>query len=231
MSQKSSSKSSDKSNGIVDVCKTCPSGYVCKTCLSSKLSQTTSGARVHDTYINILPRSLPPKPQSLPPKLGTDIAYHAGELVNAFAGDQARSCDSCGSTDSCDCFDSTDSCDSFDSANRCDSPLENVEDLEIFDDSPNLQEDEQEPDIDGQDQEVEQEPHHDGQDQQEHNRETELHDDIDGQEPTDYDCNNTEYEQENHDYNTDQEHQTADEISQSWNCDTDTSYYEQDNSY
>ena len=195
-----------------------------------KLSQTTSRAyvecppinllpqasvaSVHDTHfaINILPHSLPPK-------------HHAGELVNVFAGEQARSCYSCGRTDRCGCGGNEDSFDS----NNSDIPLENVEDLEIFDDSPNLQEDEQVPDIDGQDQEVEQEPHHDGQDQQE---------------PTEYDdeedFNNTEYDQDSaqdqtHDYNTEQEHQTAEEISQSWNCDTDcdttNSYYEPDNSY
>ena len=114
--------------------------------------------KVNDTYINILPGL-----RSLPPKLSTDIAYHAGGLGNAFAGDHGTS--------------EARSCDSFNSTGRCDSPLhflENVEDLETFDDSPNLQEDEQEPHNDGQDQEDEQEPNNDGQDQED---EQEPHDD------------------------------------------------------
>ena len=138
----------------------CSSSYLCETCFKKKLcemfpvrnyeklSQTTSRAyvecppinlmpqasvaSVHDTHfaINILPHSLPPK-------------HYAGELVNAFAGEQARSCYSCGRTDRCGCGGNEDSFD----RNSCDSPLETVEDLEI-----NLQEDDQQPDIDGQDQ-------------------------------------------------------------------------------
>ena len=91
-----------KSYKVTNLCFCWNMDFQWKTNFMSQLPSPIQGALVHDTYINILPRSPPPKlsndtyikilPRSLPPKLSTDIAYHACELVNDFAGDQARSC-------------------------------------------------------------------------------------------------------------------------------------------
>ena len=168
-------------------------------CEPNFMPHMPSEARVHDTYvINILPRSIPPKP-SLPPTHGTSIDHHA------------RSCDSWGNTDRCGCVANEDSFD----INNSDSPLENMEDLAInhledehdSHDDEQDQEDEHDSHDDEQDQEDEHDSHDDAQDQEDVH---ESHHDGHDQEPTDDGQN----QQEPTDYGQDQQEPTDDSQNQ-----------------